>query len=321
MHPLRPPVFLTFFLTLLLSALRAEETAPAASPAAPPPSSAPATPAGLVWRVSGGKSPMFLAGSFHLMRLTDYPLPAAYEQAWRESRQVVFEIMPGEMEKPEVQRKIAALGLLEEGKLSDRISAETWKNLSGWAEESGTPTAMLQRFQPWMAGLTVAVSAFEKQGYRSSFGMEKFFAGRLKESGKTAIGLETPVGQIGVFARISPRQQEDVLRQALEEVKQPEKVEQLAASWRAGDAAAVYTRMHDSFAEFPELEKTLLTDRNISWIPALEKMLQGDQPTLVMVGAGHLCGPGSVTDLLEKKGYRPVPLIPAAAPAPVKKAA
>jgi uncharacterized protein YbaP (TraB family) len=73
--------------------------------------------------------------------------------------------------------------------------------------------------------------------------------------------------------------------------------------------------MHRSFKDFPDLEKTLLTDRNTAWIPALEKMLQEDRTTFVMVGAGHLCGPGGVVDLLGKKGYKPVRLLPSDQPA------
>lgn len=262
---------------------------------------------------------MFLAGSFHLLRASDYPLPAAYEQAWKESSQVVFEIAPGEMEKPEVRRKIGGMSLLPSGKLSDRVSAETWKTLSSWAGETGTQETMLQRFQPWMAGLTVSITAFDRMGYKSEFGMEKHFTSRLQAEGKTGIGLESAVGQITLFTTLSAGQQEDMLKQALEEVKNPDILLKTSAAWHAGDAEALHTSLHESFADFRYLEKMMLSDRNAAWIPALEKCLQGDQPTLVMVGAGHLCGPGSVVDLLEKKGYRPVRLISAgdaAAPAP-----
>lgn len=267
---------------------------------------------------------MFLAGSFHLLRASDYPLPAAYEQAWRESSRVVFEIAPGEMEKPEVRQKVGSLSLLKDGKLSDRVSADTWKNLSAWAAETSTPEPVLQRLQPWMAGLTVSLTAFDRMGYKSEFGMEKHFASRLKAEGKVPSGLETATGQITLFTTLSMRQQEDMLRQALEEVKNPRVLLATSAAWHAGDVEALHARMHESFEDFRYLEKILLTDRNTAWIPTLEKYLQGDQPTLVMVGAGHLCGPGSVVDLLEKKGYRPVRFIPAespAPPAPAKKAA
>lgn len=267
---------------------------------------------------------MFLAGSFHLLRASDYPLPAAYEQAWKESSRVVFEIAPGEMEKPEVRQKVGSLSVLKEGRLSDRVSADTWKTLSSWATGTGTSESMLQRFQPWMAGMTVSLTAFDRMGYKAGFGMEKHFTSRLKAEGKTAEGLETAIGQITIFATLSLRQQEDMLRQALDEVKNPQVLLATSAAWHAGDAEALHARIHESFADFRYLEKILITDRNAAWIPTLEKYLQGDQPTLVMVGAGHLCGPGSVVDLLEKKGYRPVRVIPAenpATPAPVKKAA
>ena len=306
----RPLVFLTAWITLSLSVtLRAEEPAPAKSSTQAPRN------IGLIWRVDGGKSPLYLAGAFHLMKPEDYPLPAAYTQAWQESRQVVFEVAPGEMEKPEVMQRIVSMGTLKGKKLQSMVSADTWKKLSEWGAKSGTPASALQPMQPWMAGLTVAVESFRTQGYQTRFGMERFFENQLPGSGKTASGLETAVGQIGIFTRIDPKQQEDVLRQSLEEAVQPEKIEELISAWRTGDEAALHERMHRSFRDFPDLEKTLLTDRNTAWIPALEKMLQGDQATFVMVGSGHLCGPGSVVDLLGKKGYKPVRLLPADQPA------
>jgi uncharacterized protein YbaP (TraB family) len=55
-------------------------------------------------------------------------------------------------------------------------------------------------------------------------------------------------------------------------------------------------------AEFDAMMKDLLYDRNASWIPELEKMFT-DGDAFVAVGAAHLIGDRSVTDLLKKDGF------------------
>ena len=48
----------------------------------------------------------------------------------------------------------------------------------------------------------------------------------------------------------------------------------------------------------------LIYQRNRNWIAPLESMLEQDEEALVIVGAAHLIGDGSVLDLLEEAGYR-----------------
>ena len=82
--------------------------------------------------------------------------------------------------------------------------------------------------------------------------------------------------------------------------------EALAATidaWAAGDVDAIAT----SVVPRNESEKlgidTLLLNRNRNWIPTLERLLAENREDLVVVGAAHLAGDGSVLDLLAKAGY------------------
>ena len=52
----------------------------------------------------------------------------------------------------------------------------------------------------------------------------------------------------------------------------------------------------------PEDEDILLNNRNSNWIEMMPGMMT-EQPTLFVVGAGHLCGEKGVLKLLEKAGY------------------
>ena len=47
----------------------------------------------------------------------------------------------------------------------------------------------------------------------------------------------------------------------------------------------------------------LIYARNRNWMEPLETMLATNQENLVVVGAAHLIGDGSVLDLLERAGY------------------
>ncbi len=277
---------------------------------------------GMVWRVSGGKVPFFLAGSFHLLRTSDYPLPAAYETAWRESSHLVLEIPPGDAQQPGTAAAIQNLTLLKSGTLPEHIDPATWRDLTQWAKETSYPMAALEKQTPWMAGLTVAVATSAQLGFKTEYGIERHFTTRLAGSGKTTEGLETTLGQLQLFQQISAPQQEAMLRQALTEARtMAGKAATLTNAWRLGDTATLHATIDGSFHDFPEIKKLLLDDRNAAWLPRLEALLQGDQPTMVLVGAGHLCGPGSLIDLLQAKGYRCVQIKTEAAPAPLKKAA
>ncbi len=284
---------------------------------------------GMVWRVSGGKVPFFLAGSLHVLRPSDYPLPAAYEIAWKEATHLVMELPAGEAMKPENQAVTMKLAFLSEGKLKNKVSPEVWKKVTEWCQQSGYPEGAVNRMKPWMASLCIAISIFEEQGLKSDLGLERHFTARLAESGKTSEGLETFEQQLMIFDRVPEPLQEAMLRLSLEQVTtMKHELPALLKGWRTADTESVDRIMSRSMEGFPDLKKQILGDRNQAWIPRLEALLQGDRATMVLVGAGHLCGPGNVVELLQAKGYQCVPVkaaaalpAPVPAPAPVKKAA
>jgi hypothetical protein len=55
------------------------------------PSKSAAWPKCCVWRVTNAKAPFYLVGSIHALSARDYPLPSAYEIAYRDSKRFLFE--------------------------------------------------------------------------------------------------------------------------------------------------------------------------------------------------------------------------------------
>src|SRR5436190_16836108 len=61
-----------------------------------------------VWRVTTAKAPFYLVGSIHALSKNDYPLPAAYEIALKDSTRILLEFDP--TRHVEFERKFAAAG-------------------------------------------------------------------------------------------------------------------------------------------------------------------------------------------------------------------
>ena len=78
----------------------------------------------------------------------------------------------------------------------------------------------------------------------------------------------------------------------------------MAKAWQTGDLKTLDGLILDSFREHPAMHKKFLLDRNQSWLPKLNELLNGDKDVLVVVGAGHMIGKGGVVELLTGKGYQ-----------------
>src|SRR5438270_1469810 len=61
-----------------------------------------------VWRITNAKTPFYLVGSIHALNAKEYPLPAPYEQALRDSHRLLFEYNPNLDD--EFSRKFEAAG-------------------------------------------------------------------------------------------------------------------------------------------------------------------------------------------------------------------
>jgi len=261
---------------------------------------------GLVWKIEGGSSDVYLAGSFHLLREKDLPFPATIEAAYEATKQVWFEVPPGDMQKPEAAVIVLSLGMLPaDQSLADVISEETFAKVQAWTKDNPSLAPVLDRMRPWMVALTIMITEYQRMGAGPEHGVETTLQARALEDGKKTGGFETVEQQLSFFGELSPDKQEALLDKTFEDLATSRSLlAEMIAHWRAGRDQELSEQMNKSFEGHEDLKKRLLDDRNASWIEPIEKLLAGDTPTLVVVGAGHLAGEGSVINLLEKKGWK-----------------
>ena len=266
-------------------------------------------PKPLLWKVSDANNSLYLLGSFHMLKTSDYPLAKSTDLAFDDAEQLYFELSPEEMNNPALGQKMAQAAMRTDGKtLQQNLSAETWKKFEASAAKNNLPAANFQGFEPWFVALILSVTEMQKIGLNPALGLDKYFMERAAKAGKPAKGLETGDSQIAIFDGMSVKQQEQFLQDALDEsADMKKKIDELHSTWRNADDKALFNIMAREMSQkYPELYQTINLDRNKAWLPKLDAMLKDNDKddVMVVVGSLHLIGDDGVIKMLKNKGYK-----------------
>ncbi len=267
---------------------------------------APATSHYALWKVQGKQATVYLLGSVHALQEKDYPLPSVIETAFTNSRIVAFETDIGELESPALGMKMLSKSQLPEGQtLENVLSPEIYKDFMKHAEDSGTPSMMVERMKPAMAAMTLEIFELLKMGMNPQYGVDKHFYPLAQSAGKEILPLETVDFQLDLVTGFSKEEGELLMKSTLKEIDNIKKdLGELIKAWREGDADKLQKLMNDAMADSPLIYKRLLTDRNHNWVPKIEQLVRGDKNAIIIVGAGHLVGKEGVVELLKKDGLK-----------------
>ncbi len=289
----------TVFLSLLVL-LTSGPQPPAYSQPAP---SAPAHNA--LWSLKGKSNTVYLLGSVHFLKPSDQ-LPPAIDAAYLDAEKLVMEIDMDDLDPLAAQQVTMELGLLPDGKtLESELGAEAYLRVASQARETGLDPALLNRFRPWLAAMTLVQLQLMKHGLDPAAGVEQRLTTRAATDGKEITGLETMEQQLGMLAGLPPQQQREFLMYSVEDAERArEEIDNLIAAWRAGDTPALARILAEGFEKYPDLYRPLTVDRNRKWIASIEELLDDTDDYLVVVGTLHLVGKDSVIELLEDKGHR-----------------
>jgi len=257
-----------------------------------------------LWVVRAGGAMTFLGGTCHLLRATDYPLPAGFEKAYAQSQRIVFEADPEEMKSPQVQESLTHRALIPEGEgLESVLSPATYGRLQDYCRSRGLTLAALNRLKPPMLALSLLAIELQKADVTTA-GADFHFYDRAVADGKSIAVLETVEQQIDSLLAMGEGEEDAFVDSALAEMERlPLLIDQLIAAWRKGDEKVLAELLLGSKEEMPNLFRTLYAERNASWLPRIEKLVQTPETELVLVGVGHLVGDEGVVAALRRRGY------------------
>lgn len=259
----------------------------------------------LIWKLTGERNTVWLMGSVHVLRESDYPLPAAYDGAYAAAETLVTEIDLDDLDPLEVQRVLTTRGLADPSEsLRGLIGEDAYAAAAQKAEAIGLDINQLNAIEPWYAALTVVQLRLIGLGYDPRYGVDEHFARRAAADGKPVRGLETVDEQLAIFDELSPAMQREFLLQALDDAAAMEgELEELLAAWKNGDADYLERELLGSLKEHPALYKDLVLRRNRSWIEPVQALRRDTGDVLVIVGALHLIGDDSVVEMLRAEGF------------------
>lgn len=259
-----------------------------------------------VWIVSSPTANVYLAGSFHMLRASDYPLPSEFYTAYKNSRKVILEVAPDE----EPSRELLAAAIYSDGTtLKDHITRTSYAKAENFCRERNYPIEQFQFMKPTMFVMTLTVLEMTRIGADPQKGIDYFFRDKAVQDGKAVGSLETMDEQINLLSSIDASFGSEQILESISEFKQMETVlDESLAVWRKGDERGMEELFIKELKGYPKLYQSVLADRNNKWLAKIITYLNGSGNTMVIVGAAHLVGPDGLVNLLGKRGYKVVKL-------------
>ena len=257
-----------------------------------------------LWRVKGLKGSAVLFGSIHL-------LPAGMN--WRTSDltdavatadEIWFEIPIGGRDDQRAASLLLRRGSLPRGEtLAAHVTPEMLRRLNLDAIQLGLSPVEIDGMRPWLADATLSLASDGRSGALASEGVERQVAA-IAPATAHQHALESARDQVTMLADGSMAEQIDLLGVTLDEIeRQPKEYRTVVDAWVAGNTAALREEALDPLmAASPRAFRVLITNRNQRWSKEIARRLTHPGRIVVVVGVGHLLGPGGVPVLLQAAG-------------------
>ena len=257
-----------------------------------------------LWELHGKHNTVYILGSIHVLRPSDYPLAPAVLNAYGNANSILMEVNLAEIDLQGMQTELLASARLPEGKTLPAIMGDArYQRAQVLAREVGVDLGIFDAFAPWFAAEAISQMQLQQLGFQPQSGVEMFFLERARTDGKSVAGLETVHDQIALFNALSMDEQADYLVSSLEEAHDlPKEVGAMVHAWASGDTQWFADELKSEIGRDPALYDSVLVARNRKWAPKIEALLDDNKNYLVIVGTAHLVGQGSVIALLKKDG-------------------
>ncbi len=259
-----------------------------------------------VWKVEKDGRHMFIGGTMHILKAEDYPLPQAFDRAYQQSTQIVFETDIARMNDPVFQQYMLREVSYSDGRsLQDVVNADTYGALVKFFAARGVPMTSVDHFKPGMVATLATVIELQRLGIDGQ-GVDAHFDQRVASDQKARGQLETVEEQVAFIANMGAGEEDAMLRYNLAEIEQlPTLWRKMTQAWRSGDL----TWLDEQIAvpmrrDYPAAYETLLVSRNDAWMPQIEAMAKTPPVEFVLVGALHLSGMDGLLAQLAARGYQ-----------------
>lgn len=257
-----------------------------------------------VWKVSNADHYLYIGGTVHLLSSDDYPLPNAYEAAYIDATTLAFETDIEALETPEFQRLLLAKNVYPEGTtLKTVLSQAVYSRLNQYLFEKNIPLEMLNNFKPGMLASVLAVMELQKLGLADE-GVDVFFSKRAIRDKRPRLALESVATQIDFLSSMAEGSEDEFIEYMISDLNNlATEMAEIKTLWRQGEQTKATALIVDPItSDFPDIYRILIQERNLNWLPQLQKMLSTPTVEFVLVGYAHLLGDNGLLTLLANAG-------------------
>ena len=273
----------------------------------------------ILYRISGKglKSPSYIVGTYHLAPSSFADSIPGMRQAVEQTNQVCGELDMMDAFKPENTAKLLKAQMLPEGTtLSSLLTAEQLERLNallldvmGSNLNDETFAAQMDKMTPTALSTTLSLQSYIKrtESFNPMELIDNYFQMLALQNGKAIKGFETVDFQMGIlFGESLEKQVNDLMCMVDHFEETDEMVNRITTAYFSQNLKQIEDAMEEESkvecGTTDEDEDRLINNRNSNWLEMMPSMM-AEQPTLFVVGAGHLCGEKGVLRLLEKAGY------------------
>jgi uncharacterized protein YbaP (TraB family) len=257
----------------------------------------------LLWEIQtkDGKTCAYLFGTIHAMDEKLFLFPKKLEKAFGKCDALCMEIAnlySGQLTFDQL--------VMKDKSLKDIFTKEQLDTIYTWAEQSlfMKPKQFDENFGSAKPFLLMQF-VMQKTLPENPKSYELTFESLAQKNKKEILGLETIDFQLSIFDKMPLDKQSEMVMQTIrDESKGIQMFEEMERLYLNQDLDSLYNFIKQ---EATLENRDLLENRNINWIPKMERMMQ-EKVVFFAVGAAHLAGPEGVIELLLKKGYQLIPI-------------
>ena len=243
-----------------------------------------------------GGGTIYLAGSVHALRSSDYPLPASYNHAFDASSRVVFENDPKAASKE--TKELVRAGTYPKGDtLKNHVDPRTYAYIRRFFALVSVPENEFAKYRPWLLNVMLSSPSYEHW----ELGIERYLQRRAAAKSKPVSGLESPKEHNAFLVDLGDRESEALLLILFINAAREGPSATMVNAWRRGDVETLNRILRESFQDFPPLSRRLIDMRNQNWVPKIDGYLRRGDKYFVVVGAGHIGGPNGLLALLKAR--------------------
>lgn len=258
----------------------------------------------MVFEVSRDGNVSYLAGTIHLLRAQDYPLPREFLHAYERADSIVLETDLSAIGQQQAGKSLLSSFQLEQGVTAKSLlDPDVWQALVNASSRFGLPIEIYADKHPAFMSLTLFRLAAEQKGIIA--GVDAHFFQAAQKDQKTIRHLESVEDQLESLSSLMSADPNEMVRSTLRELDDLAGVfEKVVMSWEAGDTDGLAeTMLQPLLDESPEVYQSLMVERNALWMPQIEAMVANPELELILVGSAHLLGKDGLIRQLGMAGY------------------